>query len=396
MKKIYGLLVILWMMQLVIEAQGVKFHYASFDEVLLKAKQENKIVFIDCYTEWCGPCKMLSRDVFPQKEVGDFFNKHFVSYKVDMEKGEGILLKERFKVAAFPTLVWVDADGNEVHKSVGAPKADGLLKTAHLVVEGKGLLALERKYEASKNDTAVMNEYIAALSNAYEKERIQVVLTDYFKGAKGKVLLQEYNYGLINSYLRDVESKTFAWFDKHQGSFIELYGEKEVKQKLYRSYLDYGHGFVSTKNGEAVVDTEGFERYKKILSKRNVEGREKIIAFVEENVLRSTKQWEEFVAKVEDNISLGYHGEPNSFLYYNWAKAIEKGACTDNTILLKAASWMQDAFEASQWPLKHNIVYLENKLDILKLAAVEKAEIDALSDRISHLKTQVATDDNQQ
>ena len=62
------------------------FRSISFDEALKVAKQENKLVFIDFYTDWCGPCKKMAKEVFPQKMVGDFMNAKFVNLKLNAEK----------------------------------------------------------------------------------------------------------------------------------------------------------------------------------------------------------------------------------------------------------------------------------------------------------------------
>ena len=70
-------------------SQGVDFKQITLKEALEQAKAQGKMVFMDCYTTWCGPCKMMTEEVFPQKEAGDFFNAHFVNVKFDMEKGEG-------------------------------------------------------------------------------------------------------------------------------------------------------------------------------------------------------------------------------------------------------------------------------------------------------------------
>ena len=54
------------------KAEGIEFFEGTFKEALDKAKLEGKIVFVDAYTTWCGPCKRMSKNVFPKKEVGDF------------------------------------------------------------------------------------------------------------------------------------------------------------------------------------------------------------------------------------------------------------------------------------------------------------------------------------
>ena len=54
--------------------QGIEFFKGDYNAALEKAKQEGKMLFVDFYVDWCGPCKMMAKDVFPQKQVGDYFN----------------------------------------------------------------------------------------------------------------------------------------------------------------------------------------------------------------------------------------------------------------------------------------------------------------------------------
>nr|WP_309762545.1 thioredoxin family protein [Chryseobacterium sp. SORGH_AS_1175] len=74
---------------LIFSQESIQFQDVPFKDLIAKAKKENKIVFIDAYASWCGPCKMMERNVFTKKSVGDYFNTNFVNARFDMEKGEG-------------------------------------------------------------------------------------------------------------------------------------------------------------------------------------------------------------------------------------------------------------------------------------------------------------------
>ena len=128
MRKIFLFVILLCWGIVGFTQDGVNFEHLSFKEALDKAKAENKLVFMDCYTVWCGPCKMMNERVFTQKVVGDYFKKHFIPLKVDMEKGEGIALRKKFDVNAFPTMFILDAEGNIVCKLQGARDTDIFLK----------------------------------------------------------------------------------------------------------------------------------------------------------------------------------------------------------------------------------------------------------------------------
>lgn len=107
---------------------GIQFVETDWNKVKLMAKKQNKLIFLDAYAVWCGPCKMLKRNTFPNKEAGDFFNKHFINVAIDMEKGEGLMLAQKFNVNAYPTLIIADAEGNAITITKGYIGADDLIK----------------------------------------------------------------------------------------------------------------------------------------------------------------------------------------------------------------------------------------------------------------------------
>lgn len=86
----FFLFTLFYFIPLISEAQsstdGICFFEGTFNEAIAEAKSQQKNLFIDCYTSWCGPCKRMSNGVFTQKNVGDYFNKNFICLKVDMEK----------------------------------------------------------------------------------------------------------------------------------------------------------------------------------------------------------------------------------------------------------------------------------------------------------------------
>ena len=71
------------------EGKGISFEKEGtlFKEAVQKATATKKLIFLDCYTSWCGPCKKMAKDIFPLEEVGKFMNPAYVSIQIDMEKG---------------------------------------------------------------------------------------------------------------------------------------------------------------------------------------------------------------------------------------------------------------------------------------------------------------------
>ncbi|WP_197018958.1 thioredoxin family protein [Xylanibacter brevis] len=124
------LFVVLLFSAIICHAQGIAFTTGlTFKQAVAKAKKENKMLFMDCYTSWCVPCAKMAKEIFPLKECGDYFNSRFVSIQVDMQKGEGVELMKKFQVQAFPTFIIFDGNGDEINRITGGSSSlDEFLK----------------------------------------------------------------------------------------------------------------------------------------------------------------------------------------------------------------------------------------------------------------------------
>src|SRR5215471_3233340 len=89
--------------------RGIQFIEEDWNLALKKAQSQNKLVFVDIYATWCGPCKMIKQYTFTDSAVGDFFNKNFINVSIDGEKGIGPQLAQQFSIDAYPTLIVTDA-----------------------------------------------------------------------------------------------------------------------------------------------------------------------------------------------------------------------------------------------------------------------------------------------
>lgn len=106
---------------------GISFFEGTFNEALAQADKDKKLIFLDIYAVWCGPCKRLKTNTFKDQAVGDYFNKRFVNIAIDGEKGEGPALAQKLQLSAYPTLYILDAQGNVKRKIVGYRSAEQLL-----------------------------------------------------------------------------------------------------------------------------------------------------------------------------------------------------------------------------------------------------------------------------
>jgi thiol-disulfide isomerase/thioredoxin len=100
------------------EKSAIEFRSMDFDAATQVAAKEEKIVFIDFYTTWCGPCKLLDALTWTDAAVGKLVNAKAVALKLDAEK-EGKGIAQRYNVSAYPTLLLLKPDGTIVDRLVG-------------------------------------------------------------------------------------------------------------------------------------------------------------------------------------------------------------------------------------------------------------------------------------
>lgn len=203
-------------------AQGIKFEDSNFTAILAKAKKENKLVFVDAYASWCGPCKLMVKNIFPLQTVGDFYNSHFINAKIDMEKGEGIGLAKKYNVKAFPTYLFINGDGEEVHRTLGYVEEKDFIQFAKDAEDpNKRLTALKQKFEKGEKDLEFLKN-LAGLVIYNDSELAGKVLDRYFQQ---KTTLNEEDVQMLLSGTQSTESPLYKIFQTKKADIIKIFPE---------------------------------------------------------------------------------------------------------------------------------------------------------------------------
>ena len=212
-----------------ISAQGIKFIQDDLAQAKERATADNKLIFIDAYTSWCGPCKRLSKNVFPQEAAGTFFNKEFVNLKMNMEKGEGPSFAKKYKITAYPTLLVIDADGKEVHRVVGAPKLDGLLEFGR-AASGRQDKSAEWAilYDNGDRSYETIYNYVSTLNDADKSSG--KITNEYLKTQSD--LSSDDNLKFIYAATYESDSKVFDLLIENKKKIVALVGASEVDEQV--------------------------------------------------------------------------------------------------------------------------------------------------------------------
>ena len=200
--------------------RGIEFFHGTFEQALEKADDEDKLVFVDVYTTWCGPCKVMAETVFPDHEVGEYFNERFVSFKLDAEDVsiDGPRIANTYDVGAYPTLLFLNPDGTEAGRGVAGYDIDGLLGLARDVLSQQSsnvdlLAELSTRYQEGDRDKNFVQEFlyvsllVRATSTSEESdysqvEAINAAFNEYIAthSSDTKSLINRKDFQLISAY----------------------------------------------------------------------------------------------------------------------------------------------------------------------------------------------------
>ena len=239
-------------------SQGIIFRQDDWQDVLMQAKAQKKLIFVDIYTAWGGPCKEMDKKTFTEVSVGDKFNASFINYKIDAEKGFGVTLAKRYNVTSYPTCLFVDPSENLIYKQEGLLRAFDLLKEADMVINNqataKPLYALDKVYESGGRDTEFLNEYLAVRS-LYDRIDNRDLVEEYVKSLTTIQYSADKTLRIIVNNGFKIDGKAFDLLLKFREKAESLFegGVEKVNRAFSQSINEVFDVALKTKN-QALFD----------------------------------------------------------------------------------------------------------------------------------------------
>lgn len=274
----------------VAQNKGIRFENepVNFDKILEKAKKENKIVFADCYTSWCGPCKWMAKNVFTNDTVGDFFNSNFICVKIDMEKGEGPEIANRYEIGCYPTFLFLDSDRNVIYRISGSCSVEEFFEMAKKAIsQEKPYYILKKEYE---KDSISREELVS-----YMKLRqasclgVEEEVKKYFENFKSDPNHASLDWSVIKEFGIDINSPTFKFLVSNKEIFYSVYTEDSVNQVIGDLYSKAMRKCIYVKN----IDTAGYINLRSELVNLNI-GTSNIVAELDLGFYQRIGNWKKY------------------------------------------------------------------------------------------------------
>ncbi len=235
------LIVLLIFLTGTVHAQSSQISFIDNDlkRALEEAKRGDKLIFIDAYTTWCGPCKMMDREVFTDSTVAAFYNRSFVNLKLDMEKGDGLATAKKYQVRAYPSFLFIDASESLVHRGLGYQPVPRFLDLGQEATDpSRQIGTLAKSYDRGDRSTELQYNYALALLRSGDKKGHEIA-ESYLEQEENWATKK--NMDLIRRMVRSYEDPYFNFMVQKKHLFIKEYGEgfynSAFQNLLRRHYL---------------------------------------------------------------------------------------------------------------------------------------------------------------
>lgn len=244
--------------------EGISFldESVKWADILADAGNKNQLIFLDCYTTWCGPCKAMAKDVFPLPEVGKFMNANFINVKKDMEKGEGIDLQEKYKkyIPGYPTYLLINSKGTVVHQVSGYNDAQKFISKMKDGLEQKSWVVMSQKFIEGERSWGFLYNYLSALESGYQSAEVKKVVAAIAPSFTSEVIAKDsMAYRIFRKYWTDAESPLFLELVTSPAIYRKYKDpERDINEWAGRLYKTSVQGYV----GSSINEPDAYDTVK--------------------------------------------------------------------------------------------------------------------------------------
>ncbi len=364
---------------------GIQFSQSNWAGILAEAKQTGKLIFMDAHTSWCGPCKWMQKNVFPDKAVGFIYNRNFINAYIDMEKDEGIELRKKYDVHFYPTLLYINGDGEVVHKIVGQTASPDFIQHALDALSPKrNLKYFTEQYARNSSKYDFVDGYLKTLKQAYEVKDANKVALNYLQQQDSSTWSKRENWLLLQEFVTDPTSDIFQYLVNQQQNFSKLYGDRAVENKIFQTYVAWPAQYVQyPENAKPVFDESGFNSFLAQLKSSPYKKKNEIEARSKLTVAFGMKDYVSYAKTVSEMLkdSIIPTNAAGAEWLYGYADIVYRFS-KDKAALAQATEWAKRFTEASGINAYNKATYLDLYANLLeatgktKLAAQVRSTID--------------------
>ncbi|MDR6763422.1 thioredoxin-related protein [Flavobacterium sp. 2755] len=309
----------------------------TYKTALENAKTQGKPVFVMLYADWCPHCNQMKKEVFSDQNVMDFLNKNYICIWKNIEKEEGMALKNKFKTTSLPAFLFLDANETLLYALKGEMKKEDFLAEANYALNPKLQFPyLEKDFLADPSNSTKFFTYLNTLKKGKDRTELSIPTHIYLQTQSDSQLVSETNWRVIANGVTDINSREFQYVLKHQKEFAAVASQNRVDRKVESIVNELLRPLVDN------LDTINYYKQREVAKSIRLQKTDSLVFKFDLTMAERTEKWD-FYKKVtlEDTEKLVWNDA--SFLKdigQTYLKHIN-----DTESLKKSISWVKHSLE---------------------------------------------------
>lgn len=320
-----------------IAQNNFKFDESSYQTIIKKSKEEQKLVLLMLYATWCPHCAKMKSEVLTDPLVINLLDKNFICSKQDIDLKEGIMLNSKFNITSLPTFIILDSNENELYRLKGEYKTtDFIAEITNAMNPKQQLPYLEKEFLSAPSNTQKWLNYMNVLKKGQERNYLAVKAIPYFATQTDEELISPVNWQIIANCVTDISSREFQSVLQHKKEYETVSSPLRVERKIINIVTELLKPLAENS------DTIAYYQQRKIAKTIHLQKTDSLILRYDLMIAERAENWQEYKkTSLESLPKFAWHDA--SFLKeisQNFLKHI-----TDIPSLKQATQWTMRSLE---------------------------------------------------
>ena len=289
---------ILYLFLLCISIQAVKSQNQfvpddmPYKKALETVKTKGKPLFIMLYADWCPHCNQMKKEVFSDPNVMDFLKENYVCIWKNIEKEEGLAIKNKYNTKSLPAFLFLDSDETLLYALKGEMKTGEFMTEVKYALNSRMQLPyLKKEFLSDPSNSTRFFAYLNTLKKGKDRTELSVPTHIYLKTQSDAQLLSETNWRIIANGVTDINSREFQFVLKHQKEFAVVASQNRVDRKIESIVTELLRPLVDN------LDTVNYYKQREVAKSIRLQKTDSLVFKFDLTLAERTEKWQ-FYKKV--------------------------------------------------------------------------------------------------
>lgn len=320
-----------------IAQNNFKFDESGYQSIITRSKTEHKPVFLMLYASWCPHCSNMKKVVFSDTLVTNLLNKNYICAWQDIEKSEGIMLKNKFKTKSLPAFLFLDSNEKVLYSLKGEFETQNFISEIKNALNPKNQLPyLEKEFSSDPGNAEKCLAYLDVLKKGKERSDLSETAHQYLTTQTEEQLVSETNWRIISNGVTDISSREFQYLLQHKKEFAAITSPIRVERKITNIVTELLKPYTES------LDTINYYKQRQIAKTINTQKIDSLIFTYDITIAERSENWSAYRKSTIESVEKYVWNNSNILkeIAQNYLKHIN-----DKESLNKAIKWTNHSLD---------------------------------------------------